>query len=222
MPYNIFCVIPAYNEAETISQVIKQVKPMVHKIIVIDDGSVDNTASQAKESGAIVGRHLINRGQGAALETGNQLALILGADIIIHFDADGQFLASEIPDLVKPIENGESDVALGSRFLEKASRLPFLKKYLIFPLAGLFNQIFFKLHFTDPQSGFRVLSRRAAELIHIEQDRMAHCNEILIKIKNHDLRVKEVPITVIYHDFGQKFSGSFKIIEDLVIAKLLK
>jgi len=218
----IFCIIPAYNEEKTIGDVVKKVKPLVTEVVVVDDCSRDDTFNISKREGAITLRHLINRGQGASLQTGIEYALGRGADCLVHFDADGQFLAEEIKDLTGPIITGEADVVLGSRFLEKKSEIPRLKKYFIMPLARLVNQIFLGISLTDPQSGFRALSRAASEKIIIRQDRMAHCSEILSKIYANKLRLKEVPTSVVYHDFGQRLSGGFKIIKELLIGSLIK
>ncbi len=216
------CVIPAYNEAQNISEVIKRVRPFVDEIVVIDDGSQDEMAIMAKQAGATVLRHAVNRGQGAALQTGNEYALLRGADIIIHFDADNQFQAEEIPDLIAPIESGQAEAVLGSRFLSKKSDLPALKKNLIMPLARLINRWFFNIRLSDPQSGFRVLSRDAAEKIIISNDRMAHCSEILHQLFKNKIKTIEIPITVVYHEFGQKFSGGIRIIKDLAIKRIIK
>ena len=217
----IFCVIPAYNEKETISEVIDKVKPLVSEVVVVDDGSSDETKELAKAQGVKVLSHFINRGQGAGLETGNQYALKEGADIIVHFDADGQFLAEEIEDMVLPIINGEADIVFGSRFLGKKSNMPPFKKYVIIPFAHLVNKIFTGSNLTDPQNGFRALSRKVAEKIKIEQDGMAHNTEIISKAFASGLKIKEIPVTVIYHNFGQKFSGGIKIIKDLILARLI-
>jgi len=217
----ITCVIPAYNEEKNISQVITKVKPLVNEIIVVDDASRDQTFVEASKSEAIVVRHIINRGQGAALRTGTQLALDRDADIIIHFDADDQFQAGDIPEMIAPLLAGQADAVLGSRFLDKKSNLPKLKKNLIMPLARLINRLFLNIRLTDPQSGFRALSRRSAEQLKIENDGMAHCSEILYQLFKNKNRVIEVPITVIYHEYGQKLSGGFKIIKDLLIQKLI-
>jgi len=217
----IFCIIPAYNEAKTITGVINKVKPLVSKVVVVDDGSIDKTRELAKAQGVKVLSHLINRGQGAALETGNQYALREGADIIIHFDADGQFLAEEINDIIAPIREGTADIVFGSRFLGKKSNMPAFKKYVIIPLAHLVNKIFTGSNLTDPQNGFRALSKKAAEKIKIEQDGMAHNTEIISKAFGSGLKIKEIPVTVIYHDFGQRFSGGLKIIKDLILARII-
>lgn len=219
---NVFVVIPAYNESKNIGQVIKDVKGRVDRIIVVDDCSRDETAAIARNNGADTLVHIINRGQGAALATGVEYALSQGADIIVHFDADGQFLASEIADVIAPILSGDADVVLGSRFMGKISQIPAFKRSVIMPLARLVNKIFLGIDLTDPQSGFRAFSRYAAAKINIEQDRMAHCTEILGKIYEEKLKVKEVPTSVIYHDFGQRLGGGIKIIKELFIGSLIK
>lgn len=238
----IVCVIPAYNEAKRVGPVIKDVLPLVDLVVVVDDASHDNTAQVAEIAGATVLKHFINRGQGAALRTGTHYALGIGADIIIHFDADGQFRASDLEALTAPLKTNEADIVFGSRFLlasakpsgedglaspkpldeggKPGNKMPWTKHYLIMPLATLVNRVFFGIKLTDPQSGLRAFSARASQQLNWREDRMAHCSEILWLAHHHHLRIKEVPITVIYHDFGQPFSGGFKILKDLFLNKL--
>lgn len=218
----IICVIPAWNEEKNIVKVINGVRPYVADIIVVDDCSHDATADRARDAGAEVIRHPINRGQGAALQTGNTAALEKGADIIIHFDADDQFLAAEIPEMAAPIIAGTADIVFGSRFLSKKTDFPWFKKYIIYPLARLFSVYILGVKLSDPQNGFRALSRKAAETITIENRQMAHASEIQTKAYQAKLRIAEVPVTVIYHEFGQKLSGAFKITKDLLIHKIIK
>lgn len=217
----IFCVIPAYNEAATIKDVVKNVKQIVNDVVVVDDGSRDGTSRLAKASGAIVLRHAINRGQGAALQTGTDYAFLRGADVVVHFDADGQFIPEEINKMIGSILTGEADIVLGSRFLGIKSNLPWLKEKVIFPLARFFSRNILRLNLTDPQNGFRAMNRSAGERIKIENDGMAHCSEILVKIKRSNLRYKEVPITVIYREFGLSLFGGFKILKDLFLGLLI-
>ncbi len=219
----IFCIIPAYNEEKNISRVIEEVRPQVDEIVVVDDGSLDNTYDLINQLPVTVLRHLINRGQGAALKTGTIYAIEKGADIIIHFDADGQFQAEDIERVIDPIIKSRADMVFGSRFLDRENKsdMPILKKYLIMPLAKFVNKLFFKVNLTDPQSGFRAMTGKAASQIDWQQDRMAHCSEILFEVKRHDLKVIEVPIKVIYHNFGQRFFDGIKIIKDLFVTLLL-
>lgn len=214
------CVIPAYNEAKNITRVIESLKPLVDEIVVVNDRSSDNTAELAKSAGATVISHRINRGQGAALQTGNEYALNAGAEIIIHFDGDGQFKAEEIPDMVAPLEKGQADIVFGSRFMGKKSDLPTIKRWLIMPLGRIVNYLF-GVTTTDPQNGFRAFNRHAAIMTSISNRGMAHCSEILYKSFKHKLKIREVPITVIYDEFGQSFSGGIRIVKDLILQKLL-
>jgi glycosyltransferase involved in cell wall biosynthesis len=226
--FKVFVIIPAYNEERNIEKVIDEVKPLVDELVVVDDGSSDKTFELAKKQGATVLRHLINRGQGAALQTGDEYAFNKQADIVVHFDADGQFLSREIKEIILPIQSNEADAVFGSRFLDKKSKIPRFKEKVIIPLAKLANKILINVSLTDPQNGFRALSRKALEKITIENDGMAHCSEILYKVFKNKLVIKEVPITVIYYDFGQgllkgkgRGTGGFKIIRDLLLIKLM-
>lgn len=215
----IFAVIPAYNEAENIEQVIKDILPLVDAVVVVDDASSDKTARVAETAGVVVLRHLLNRGQGAALRTGSRYAVDQGADIILHFDADGQFSVADIPGLVEPLKTGEAEIVFGSRFL-RDNRLPPMKRYVILPIARLINRLFFNIRLSDPQSGLRAMTADSFKKIIWSEDQMAHCSEILWLARERGLKIKEVPMTVVYHRYGQKFGGGFKILRDLFINKL--
>ena len=218
-----FIVIPAHNEADTIAQVVRDVRTAFKecRVVVVDDCSTDDTWQRARETGSVVLRHIINRGQGAALRTGTEYALLQGADTIVHFDADGQFLAAEIKEVIAPLETGEADIVFGSRFLAKSSNLPWLKKYIFFPLARRLH-IFFGVRLSDPQAGLRAFRAEAFAKIHWRQDRMAHCSEIIFNAFHNKLRIVEVPITVIYREFGQRFSGGLKIVKEMLLGSFTK
>lgn len=217
-----FCIIPAWNEENNIGEVLEKLKGFVDQVVVVDDYSSDRTGQIAREHGAIVLRHPINRGQGAALQTGNLYALKNGADIIVHFDADNQFSADEIPSVIAPLLSKEEDIVFGSRFLGKKANLPFFKEKVIMPLAKIINHQIFKIKLSDPQNGFRAMTRETAEKITISNRGFAHNNEIQMKAFSLKLRITEVPITVTYHRFGQKFSGGIRILKDLFISKIIK
>ena len=215
----IFIIIPAYNESATIARVVKDIIAADNnwQIVVIDDCSTDNTAELAREAGAVILSHLINRGQGAALKTGTEYAIMNEADIIVHFDADGQFVAPEIKNVIEPIIAGRADIVFGSRFLEKRSAVPWFKKYIILNLAKFINKIFLGINLSDPQAGFRAFSYEAARKLNWQQDRMAHCSEIMHLAFKNKLRVQEIPITIIYRDFGQRFSGGLMILKEFFL-----
>lgn len=197
----IVAVIPAFNEGSRIVSAIADARQFVDHVVVVDDCSSDDTGAVAKSAGAIVLRHIINRGQGAALQTGTDYALwTLVADVIVHFDADGQMRGSEIPMMVAPIARGEADVVLGSRFLGKeALNMPFSRKVMI-RLGTLFTILLSGIRVTDTHNGFRALSRKAAQEMRITLDRMAHASEILDLIQTKRLRYVECPVTISYSE----------------------
>lgn len=219
----IFVIIPAFNEEENISTVIQNIKdrmPFI-ELVVIDDCSQDSTFQIARKTGITVLRHIINRGQGAALQTGNEYALKNKADIIVHFDADGQHRAGDIEKLIEPIRRGSADIALGSRFLRANNSIPFTKKYFILKPAIIFNRFFTGLKLSDAHNGLRAFSANAARKIKITQDRYAHATEIISEIKKSGLKYQEVPIKIIYNKYGQKFTDGFTIVKDLIFRKIL-
>jgi glycosyltransferase involved in cell wall biosynthesis len=222
----IFVVIPAYNEERSIVGVIRDLRSHTYNnIVIVDDCSKDRTFETAKKTGITVLRHLINRGQGAALKTGIDFSLEHGADIIVTFDADGQHLASDILSLVKPVQEGKVDVTLGSRFLGGKSNVPFAKKIL---LQGgvIFTCLFSGIKLTDTHNGLRALSRKAAQKIKITQDRMEHASEIIDQIHKKRIRFKEVPVNIKYTQYskkkGQSMVNSLKIIFNLIIRKFAR
>lgn len=223
---NNWIVIPAFNEENKIVEVINSLKKEGYsKIIIVDDGSKDNTLKNAKSTSVEVLHHIINRGQGAALKTGIDYALDQGADIIVTFDSDGQHQPEDIPRMIKPIQEGKADIVLGSRFLDKNSNVPFFRKIFLKGGALLFK-IFYGVRLTDSHNGLRALSRKAAQTIKITQDRMEHASEIIEQIGKHHLKYVEVPVTIKYTDYslqkGQRTSNAFKIFFKMILNKLVK
>ena len=223
----IFIVIAAYNEEKAIAKVIDDLHNHGYQnIIVVDDGSQDKTAPVAELKGATVLKHIINRGQGAALRTGIEYALDQGADIIITFDADGQHQAKDIKNLIQPIINNEADIVLGSRFLgDTESNVPFWRK-LFLKAGALSFRLMFGVKVTDSHNGFRALSRKAAQAIEITSDRMEHASQIIEEIAKKRLRYKEIPVTIIYTDYsqekGQSTLNAFKIFTKTILRRLIK
>ena len=120
----VYIVVPAYNEASAVCDVVRELRGEFRLVVVVDDGSRDATASEAARGGAIVLRHVLNRGQGAALQTGIEFCLIRGADIIVTFDADGQHRIQDVHRMLAALESTGADLAIGSRFLDLQSNLP--------------------------------------------------------------------------------------------------
>jgi glycosyltransferase involved in cell wall biosynthesis len=218
----VFFVIPAYNEESQVGDVVRRVRARFSDVVVVDDGSSDNTAEAACRAGAAVLTHMVNRGQGAALKTGIDYALMAGADLVVTFDSDGQHRLEDVDAMIALVREGSCDVALGSRFLKNDSKVPVMRK-LTLKLGVLFTRVVSRIRVTDTHNGLRVLSRQAAARIQIKQDRMAHASEILDEIGRLKLRYLESPTQILYTDYskakGQKSSAAFRIVWDFLIGK---
>lgn len=218
----IYFIVPAYNEAGRVGDVVRTLKSRFANIIVVDDGSTDSTAEAAQGAGALLVHHLINRGQGAALKTGIDYALARGAGVIVTFDSDGQHQMEDVDALIAPVLEGRCDVALGSRFLHRQCRVPRLRR-LILKIGVVFTRLVSHIRVTDTHNGMRAFSRRAAQQIQIRQDRMAHASEILDEIGRLKLRYCEVPTRIVYTEYsrakGQRSSAAFRIVWDFFIGK---
>ncbi|MFZ5390811.1 MAG: glycosyltransferase family 2 protein [Patescibacteria group bacterium] len=219
-------VIPAYNESQSIARVIEGLKPYAARIIVVDDGSVDGTADQALLAGALVLRHVINRGYGAALKTGSDWAVNQGATTILHFDADGQFEPKDIPSLMTALENNNCQVVLGSRFKGQVIGLPLLRR-LTLKLAIVFTWLVSGLKLTDAHNGLRLFRSGAWQQMVLRQDRMAFSSELIDEIKRLKLNFIEAPVTVRYTNYSRQNSKqgrwpALRIVKDLFLGKLLR
>ena len=219
----LWIVIPAFNEATVIAQVVRQVKTLGHGVVVVDDGSHDETAAQAHHAGATVLSHPFNLGQGAALGTGIEYALQEGAEFVATFDADGQHRIEDLQRLIEALKKEKADIALGSRFLEKTQSITFWRKTVL-KLAVLLTWITTGIRLTDAHNGLRVMTADAARKIRITQNGMAHASEIVELIKRHKLRFIEVPVTVLYTDYslkkGQPLANALNIVFELLTGRL--
>jgi len=192
--------------------------------VVVDDGSSDETWAILSELPVYSLRHPVNLGQGAALQTGMTFALLYGAQVIVHFDADGQHHLDDIDSLIQPILSGEADVVFGSRFLREmdTQQVPFFKR-IVLKTAIRINGIFTGVWLTDAHNGFRALSRGAAERIHLSENGFAHASEILMRIREQKLKYVERPTTITYSDYskakGQSIWNAVNILIDLLIRR---
>lgn len=221
----LWVIIPAFNEGQVIKDVVGKVRALYPNVVVVDDCSSDDTSAMACSIGAIVLRHSINLGQGAALQTGISYALARGAEMIVTFDADGQHRFEDIAVLLaKQAETG-ADVVVGSRFLGKAKNIPRLRKWML-KLAVVFSRLTSGVHLTDAHNGLRLLTRHAAQCIRIRQNRMAHASEIINQISANNLSVVEVPVTIVYSNYslhkGQSLGNALNILAELFVARLNK
>ena len=219
----LWIVVPAYNEEPQIATTIGLLGNHLPRVVVVDDGSTDRTAREAKRAGAFVVQHAINLGQGAALLTGIKLALLKGAGDIVTFDADGQHEPGDIDVLLRVQRSSDADVVIGSRFLGSTSGMPASRRLLL-RAATVYTRLTTGLALTDAHNGLRLLSRKAAERLRLRQDRMAHASEILEWLGQSELKVVEAPVRIRYTSYslakGQDFFSSFNIIWDLWSSRL--
>lgn len=223
----IFVVVPAYNEGRVLRSTLDPLIARRYSVVVVDDGSSDETWTILASLPVHALRHPVNLGQGAALQTGTLYALRQRAEVIVHFDADGQHAAEEIDLLVEPILRGGVDVVLGSRFLLDSDRrkVPWRKRILL--RAGVVvSWMMTGVWLSDAHNGFRALSRAAAARIHLHERGFAHATEILGQIRAAGLRYVERPTTVRYSDYsqakGQPLMNSLSIVVDLMLRRLFR
>jgi polyprenyl-phospho-N-acetylgalactosaminyl synthase len=221
--HRVVAVLAAYNEAQVISEVVTALCREGVQVVVVDDGSRDGTAREARRVGARVLRHPINRGQGAALQTGIEYALSIGAEVVVTFDADGQHDPADLHHLVTPVVSGECDIALGSRFLDDRSRIAPTRR-MVLKLGVLFTRLISRVRVSDTHNGLRAFSRRAARDLTISMDGMAHASEIIDQIRVHGWRFREVPVSVRYTPYsvakGQRSSNAVRIAHEMLAEKL--
>jgi len=194
-PFIVAC-IPAYNEELTIAKVVLKAKKYVDKVIICDDGSTDMTAEIAEACGAEVIRHERNMGYGAAIGSLFRRARDVRADIMVTLDADGQHDPDYIPRLIEPVMRGEADIVIGSRFLAGEADIPAYRRIGIKIINWVAGRGSNKT--LDTQSGFRAYSRKAVEAILPTEMGMGVSTEILLRAEERGLKVKEVPVKIIY------------------------
>ena len=194
----IVILIPAYNESRFIGSIVLQASEYGN-VIVIDDGSMDGTGEIARRAGAMVIRHEVNQGKGAALNTGFHYASQLPADAVVALDGDGQHRCSDIPGVAVPILSGAADLVVGSRFLERKSRIP---RWRIAGQQALTWATNFSsgARLTDSQSGFRAFSPALLRRFNFDTAGFSVESEMQFLVKDGQLRVVEVPIQVSYAD----------------------
>lgn len=209
MNRKIIVFLPAHNEEESIAQVIQKIPRRSHpavevEVLVIDDGSTDNTVALAKDAGA---DHLFsfkkNQGLGAAVRKGLELCVELGADIGVMIDADNEYPADQIPDLVEPILSGKADYVMGSRFLGTIKGMRWNRRLGNYCFT-LLQSILLRRWIHDGQSGMRAFSRLAMEHAEIEHD-YNYAQVITLNLLRKGFRMKEIPIRYQVRETGESF-----------------
>lgn len=218
-------IIPAYNEGEVIKDNLRFVCEHFTYVVCVDDGSRDNTYEQAEQTDAIVVRHSINLGQGAAIQTGIEYSLGLPVDYFCTFDADGQHSIDDVKTMLEVIKKEKLDIVVGSRFLGRAENITRAKRVLL-KAAVWFSNATSGLRLTDTHNGLRVFNRHVATTIDLQEAGFQHASEFIEKIAQHKYAFKEVPNTITYTDYsrakGQSMLNAINIGIDTLLRKVFK
>lgn len=213
-------VIPLYNEARVIGDVVGELLPLFPNIVTVDDGSRDGSGPLAQAAGARVVTHPINLGQGAALQTGFEYALEHGAQYVVTFDADGQHKVEDAAAMVDRARTEDLAIVFGSRFLDDRTNPGLLKRIVLKTAVWVTNRTT-RMKLTDAHNGLRVIRADALAQVQLRQDRMAHATEIVVQLGKTKLSFAEHPVEVLYTDYskakGQSLFNSVNILVDLVI-----
>ena len=216
-----WAVIPLYNEASMIAEVVGQLTPVFAGVVCVDDGSTDGSGAIAAAAGADVVTHPVNLGQGAALQTGIEFALLdPRCRYLVTFDADGQHRVEDALLMVEQAHRDDLAIVFGSRFLDDRTNPGVLKKIILKTAVWVSNRTT-HLKLTDAHNGLRVIRRDAAAQINLQQDRMAHATEIVLQLGRTGLPWAEHPVELLYTDYskakGQSVLNSVNILVDLVV-----
>jgi glycosyltransferase involved in cell wall biosynthesis len=208
----ILITIPAYNEGGTIGNIIGQIKEVMdeckwkYKVLVVDDGSLDKTAIEAKDAGAVVYSHPRNYGLAETFKTEIEKSIELKAEIIVHIDADGQYKAEEIPKLIDEVKNGY-DLVLGSRFKGRIESMPFINWIGNKAFSRVISQVT-GIRISDAQTGFRAFTKEVAQKILITSNH-TYTQEQIIKAVKQKFKIREVPIF-----FAKRIHGKSRLIKN--------
>jgi len=217
--HDVWIVIPAFNEASVIGDVISDVRSVFGNVVCVDDGSRDATSDRAHQAGAHVVRHPVNLGQGAAIQTGVEYARNRpGANVFATFDADGQHRVKDVVRMIDRLTAEDLDIVIGTRFGDRApERMPKLKRLLL-PIIAKLSPASRKLHLTDAHNGLRVFDRTVADGLNLTMNGMAHASEFVALIVENHWRVVEEPVEILYTDYsmskGQPLVNGVNIIFD--------
>ncbi|XPP27431.1 MAG: glycosyltransferase family 2 protein [Leucobacter sp.] len=217
---DVWVVIPLYNEATVIADVVDELLPEFPHVVCIDDGSRDGSGRVAREAGARIVTHPINLGQGAALQTGFEYALERGARYVVTFDADGQHRVVDAAAMVQRARAENLAIVFGSRFLDDRTKPGVLKRIVLKTAVAVTNWTT-RTRLTDAHNGLRVIREDALQRVKLRQDRMAHGTEIVQQLGRTGLPYAEQPVEVLYTDYsrskGQSLLNSINILIELVI-----
>jgi polyprenyl-phospho-N-acetylgalactosaminyl synthase len=218
---DVWLVVPVYNEAPVIADVVREVLKTFPNVVCVDDGSRDQSAEQVRGTGAHLVRHPVNLGQGAALQTGVEYARAQpGAQYFVTFDADGQHQVDDVERMIQRLRDEPLDIVLGTRFHEQTENIPFLKRLVLRTVVALSPGLR-KLKLTDAHNGLRAFNRMVAENLNITLNGMGHASQFVEMIAREDWRVAEEPVTIRYTEYsmakGQSLMNGVNILFDSLL-----
>ncbi len=216
--HNVWIIVPAFNEAGVIGDVIADLRSVFTHVVCVDDGSADDTGDVALRAGAHLVRHPVNLGQGAAIQTGVEYARRQpGADVFATFDGDGQHRVKDLVTMIDRLNAGDVDVVIGTRFGAGVTRPPLLKRVVLQTAARL-SPRGRRLGLTDTNNGLRVFNKTVADGLDITMSGMSHATEFIMLIAENRWRVAEEPVEVLYTEYskakGQPLLNGVNIIFD--------
>jgi polyprenyl-phospho-N-acetylgalactosaminyl synthase len=216
---DVWIVVPAFNEASVIGDVVADLRSVFGNVVVVDDGSKDGTSAVARRAGAHVVPHPVNLGQGAAIQTGVEYARAQpGARVFATFDADGQHRVKDVIAMIDRLTADDFDIVIGTRFAAgPPPRMPLLKRVVLQAAAWL-SPSSRRLHLTDAHNGLRVFDRTVADGLNITMNGMSHASEFITLIAENHWRVCEEPVEILYTDYsmskGQPLLNGVNIVFD--------
>ena len=218
-------IIPAHNEGEVIEATLARATESFLYVVVVDDGSTDDTFTKAKGAGALTLHHVVNLGQGAALQTGIEYALRLPVDYFVSFDADGQHRIEDVLTMRETIRDKGVDIVVGSRFLSTNNAIPRSRRILL-KGAVVFSNLTSGLKLTDAHNGLRLFNRHVAETIDLQETGYQHASEFTEKIAANHYTYAEIPVTIDYTTYsmakGQSSLNAVNIVVDILTAKAFR
>lgn len=223
---DVYIIVPAYNESGVIYGVLSDLLKNFPNVVCVNDGSKDTTAQEVRKTKATLVTHPINLGQGAALQTGIEYALLdPKAKYFVTFDSDGQHRIEDVKKMLQEIRKDKHDILLGSRFLGEAKNITKVRKALL-KAAVVFTRTTSGLKVTDAHNGLRVFNRLVAEGLNITMPDMAHGSEIIERIAEKKFRYKELPVTIQYTDYsqakGQSALNAINVGFDIILNRIVK
>jgi glycosyltransferase involved in cell wall biosynthesis len=218
---DVWLVVPVFNEAPVIAEVVREVRATFPNVVCVDDGSKDRSAEQIRLSGAHLVRHPVNLGQGAALQTGVEYARSQpGAQYFVTFDADGQHQVKDVERMIERLRHEPLDIVLGTRFHEETENIPFLKRFVLKTVVQL-SPALRKLKLTDAHNGLRAFNKTVADGLNITLNGMGHASQIVEMIAREQWRVAEEPVTILYTEYsmakGQSLINGVNILFDALL-----